>query len=46
MMCQWADGVIIGSAVIQQIAGAPDLDSACRAVTQFVKSIRLGITGE
>ena len=46
MMCQWADGVIIGSAVIQQIASAPDLESACRAVTAFVKSIRLGIAGE
>lgn len=45
-MCRWADGVIIGSAVIQQIAQAPDLESACRAVTRFVESIRLGIAGE
>lgn len=45
-ICRWADGVIIGSAVIQQVAQAPDLDSACRAVRAFVASIREGIAGE
>lgn len=35
----FADGVIIGSRLIQMVADAPDIDTACRKVETFLKDV-------
>lgn len=39
----YCDGVIAGSAIIQRIAAAPDIDTACREVAELVHELKAGV---
>lgn len=38
-VANYADGVIIGSRLIQMVASAPDIDTACSEVEKFLKAV-------
>lgn len=40
-----ADGVVVGSAIVERIAGAPSPAAACDAVAGFVAELRRGLDG-
>ncbi|MHB1391077.1 MAG: tryptophan synthase subunit alpha [Thermoleophilia bacterium] len=39
VVASYADGVIIGSRLIKMVSDAPDIDTACRQVVDFLKSV-------
>ncbi|MHB0867800.1 MAG: tryptophan synthase subunit alpha [Thermoleophilia bacterium] len=38
-----ADGVIVGSRLIKMVSDAPDIDTACRSIVEFLKSVNEAI---
>jgi Tryptophan synthase alpha chain len=42
---QYADGLIVGSAIVRLVGGASGPDDAVRSVSEFVRSLRNAIDG-
>ena len=42
-VAEYADGVVVGTAVIKAIAGAPDATGACEAAAALVAELRAGL---
>jgi tryptophan synthase alpha chain len=45
-VARFADGVIVGSAIVQRLLSAPDLTAGCEAVSELAAALAAGVRGQ